>query len=83
MVKLLYLIEKQNKKIEQLEKNEVLRQRYKLKVKQMAEYRDKNYISKSAIREKINKLEDSLWQKGYEDEKSYTIKVLKKILKED
>jgi len=43
----------------------------------------KECISKDRIREKINKLEDSLWQKGYEDEKSYTIKVLKKILKED
>lgn len=94
IVTLLNLIEKQNNRLEELEKElepihkmgipvEVLlsefnrlenleddidclkyrtnelTERYKLKVKQMCEYRDENYIPKSMIREKKNKfLED-------------------------
>lgn len=40
--------------IEQLKKeNEELKQGYKLKVKQMVEYRDEHYVSKCEIRKKI------------------------------
>lgn len=44
-------------RLEQLEKEiKVLEQRYKLKVQQMVEYRDKNYISNSVIIKEIEKL---------------------------
>lgn len=71
--------------VEQLEKEkEELTQIYKLKVKQMVEYRDKNYISKSVIRDKIEELEEEI--KDYQCEKNkinlYQRKILKEILGE-
>lgn len=52
--------------VEQLEKEkEELTQIYKLKVKQMVEYRDKNYISKSVIRDKIKETEQEDYFKKY------------------
>ena len=71
--------------IERLEKQiKVLEQRYNLKVQQMVEYRDENYISKAVIRDKIGELEEDNYDgEQYQMCIEAKIDILKEIAEEE